>query len=133
MSKFFTIPEFNTLSQQQIFDMAVAHIGATRRKSVNHSGDGCLYGGTGCNAAPLLRPECRKEADEANDLDTDWHSLAQGGCVPKHESGFISALQKAHDDCENDPEKFMGQWRVKMRELASFYSLDTTQLYALFP
>ena len=119
-----TIDGFEQLTQQQIFDMAVEHIGNTKQKSI--CGKGCVYSGSGCNAAPLLKPEYHRTADATG----SWQDLVESKLVPKTNFLFIDELQSAHDDSYND-ESFMRTWYYKMFNLAEIYKLDTTKINAL--
>ena len=117
---FLTIPGFEKLTKQELFDLSARHILRTRQKSMT-TGSICTYQGSGCAASPFLREECRAEADDAvgNPM---WGNLAEEGLVPDHELKFVSELQKCHD--ESSSLNFMPEWRNKMRRLADDYGLD---------
>ncbi|QDJ96194.1 hypothetical protein Xoosp13_7 [Xanthomonas phage Xoo-sp13] len=101
--------------------MAVTHIGSTGVKSVNTFGK-CLYSGSGCNAAPLLREDVRELAD----IYGSWPQLAVNKYVPKNNAAFIEQLQSAHDD--SDPITFKSDYDSRMLKLAKTYGLDSTIL-----
>lgn len=120
---YLTIPEFTSLSRQQMFDMAVKHIGSTGEKSFGTRG--CLYSGSGCNAAPLLTEEGRYEADRTMG---SWASVVEQKGAPSHEFDFIDRLQKAHDTASPSPDDFKTSYKSGMKTLAYRYGLDTTEL-----
>jgi hypothetical protein len=117
---YLTIPEFTSLSRQQIFDMAVKHIGSTGKKS--NDGNGCLYTSSGCNAAPLLTEEGRQIADGMG----SWPGVVEQQGAPPHEQDFIDRLQKAHDYAT--VEGFKNSYKSKMKVLARTFHLDTAEL-----
>ena len=125
----YTIDGFDSLTEQQIFDMAVEHIGKTRKKSYvpDSSGNGCKYTGSGCNAVPLLKPEYRHAADNHG----SWVTLINNNLVTDTNSLFISRMQFAHDSAISTPSEFMADWYKNMTALAETYKLDTTKLNAL--
>jgi len=116
-----TIPGFAKMSKQRIFNKAVAHIATTRVKSFE--GGRCVYAGNGCNAAPLLLPEFRKQADTAG----SWDNLIETGMVPANNGQFIYELQRAHDNT-NETTNFMFHWKRNMKELAERWNLSTSTL-----
>lgn len=119
------IEGFTELTQQQIFDMAAKHIGSTGKQSTNFSGS-CVYGGSGCNAAPLLTATGKEVGDMGF---SDWLKLADHGDVPNHEAEFIAALQEAHDNCyKPDGWAFKWDYDSNMRVLAHEFKLNTAEL-----
>lgn len=122
MSNFYTIPGFQKMSKQRIFNMAVAHIAKTRQASMD-SGGSCAYAGSGCNAAPLLRESCRADADNIG----AWDELVERRIVPTTNAEFIRELQYAHDDASST-NNFMEGWSRRMRNLATEYNLSTSTL-----
>ena len=132
---YITIPGFEDLTQQQMFDMSLAHIRKTRVKSYGkveatdgygpHLVDSCKYSGSGCNAAPFIREECRAEADCANGpFSPCWRGLYDKGRVPKHEVLFVTQLQQVHDDC--DINRFMVEYEKAMEAFAINHNLVYT-------
>lgn len=117
----YTIPGFKKMSKQRIFNKAVAHIASTRVKSFE---DGrCVYGGNGCNAAPLLLPEYISYADTLG----SWDNLVETGNVPANNAIFITELQAAHDTCSVG-HAFMIGWKERMHNLALRWNLSTSTL-----
>lgn len=118
-----TIEGFESLTNQQMFDMAVAHIAGTRQQSYK---DGtCCYSGTGCNAAPFIKPEKRLAADSHG----GWSMLVSHGLVSNHAEEFIEDLQDAHDRALRG--NFMPEWKERMQSLAWRYDLDQTSINAV--
>ena len=127
MARSLVISGFGKLRQQDIFDLAVDHIGKTRTQSRTGSAfGGCCYAGTGCNAAPLIREDQRQHAD---DLAGAWAVMVDEGLAPKRNAEFIEKLQQAHDYADRD--NFMPEWKERMTNLAATYKLDTTKLDAI--
>lgn len=124
---YLTIPGFESLTAQQVFDLSVAHIASTRTKSLDptDSDRRCIYSGSGCAAAPFLREECRKEADDAT--RGGWRILMSKGLVPGNNDELITLLQNAHDRTQDD-QPFMPQWKAHMIQVAGYYELSTTEL-----
>lgn len=122
MSKHITIEGFEQLSKQQLFDMSLAHLRTTRIKSVSRTGGSyCSYSGAGCAAAPFIREDQRKLADNPDGKiippGLSWSGLVDRGLVPPHESSFVYELQACHDNASvscfsRDVERFF-------KELAS--------------
>lgn len=130
---YLTIEGFEKLSQQEIFDMSVAHIASTRKKSMD--GSQCVYSGSGCAAACFLKPECRERADSAEPThatfagSSGWYGLQINGLVPVHEADLVAWLQECHDDAPE--EIFMQQWKENMVDLAAMCGLSTEKLDAV--
>lgn len=117
-----TIPEFEQLSEQQIFDMSVDHITKTGRPSMSDSGN-CTYRGIGCAAAPFLTPEGRQEAGA-----TPWEILMTTGRVPRDHSTLVQQLQKCHDEpalAAVPDESFRRRFADAADEVASKFNLVT--------
>lgn len=130
-AEFSTIEGFESLTKQQIADMAVKHIGSTGVKSVRVSvdpdiADQCVYSGSGCNAAVFLKEEHRAKMDDLHG-GTGWQYLVRDGYVPTHECAFITELQSAHDSC-SEGGHFKSDYDANMRKLYREYELDTTEL-----
>lgn len=130
-AEFSTIEGFESLTKQQIADMAVKHIGSTGVKSVKPStdptmGDQCVYSGSGCNAAVFLKAE-RREAMDALAGGSGWQYLVYGKHAPEHELQFMIDLQEAHDTC-SEGGHFKEDYDASMRNLAEQYELNTTEL-----
>lgn len=125
------IPGFCSLTKQEAFDISARHLMSTKKPAINDTGT-CIYGGTGCGAAPFLKEECREKARGS------WSSVVNESHLQK----FICALQAAHDNAaaqENqranyDKTKFKNEawfqsWRQLMFMIANAADLDTHTLY----
>lgn len=122
MSNYLTIPGFESLTQQQIFDLGLAHIRKTRTKGTHDvTGDRqiCSYQGSGCVASVLLREEARKDAD----VHGAWPDLVVAYHVPKIHSDFIRDMQELHDDCANGLG-FMKDFENHMKTFAEENNLN---------
>lgn len=133
-AKRIAIKGFTSLTKQQMFDIAVKHIGSTGVKSVVEGSNSCIYTGTGCNAAPFLTKPGRAFADapysnSGNLGGKNWYGLTRDGNVPKHESEFVQELQHAHD--RSDKNDFQPQYHRFMTSLAQRHDLNTDALDAL--
>lgn len=120
---YLTIPGFEKLSKQEMFDMSLAHIRKTGVKSVGERF--CTYSGTGCAAAPFLRDEGKEQCDKIGSWDTLSRPQTQGTIssparsqlVPDHEVWFIKAMQICHDGT-HETRDFLPQFENSMKELA---------------
>lgn len=134
MTNYLTIEGFEKLTKQQLFDMSVAHIGQTRQKSVQISdggSKGCVYSGSGCAAAPFLKPENREIADNVPGLlYTGWGMLVGVSMVPEDNSSLICSLQSCHDLAPSGQE-FLEVWKTSMARVAVRYKLSTEKLAAI--
>lgn len=127
MSEYITIDGFDTLSKQEIFDTCVDHMAAVKRPSLSRKT--CAYTGPGCNVAPFIKRENRREAD----ILGVWESMVELDKVPTHECDMMVRLQTIHDDSAVlyntlNPHPFLEAWREDMLVLASEYGLDTGKL-----
>jgi hypothetical protein len=120
-TKLITIEGFEQLSKQQLFDMSLAHIRSTRKKSMQ--GSKCVYSGHGCAAAPFIRPEFRAYADRRQ--GTTWEQLREGCLVPSHQYEFVRSLQLCHDNSPRD-DNFMNEFNRGMERIASLNGLIYT-------
>ena len=107
------IPGFDNLTRQQMFDISLAHIRSTRKKS--KEGANCVYTGSGCAAAPFIEPENRAAMDDW-DASAAWLGLIRGHGVSSHEADFVTELQKCHDRATDDD--FMYSYERRMERLA---------------
>ena len=119
--KYITIPGFEKLSKQELFDMSAAHICSTRQKSYG-SVVGCSYAGSGCAAAPFIRPEHRQRADKYG----TWARQVDLLLAPDHETSFVLALQCCHDFATE--RGFFDDWKRNMCSLAERHGLSTAKL-----
>lgn len=126
---YITIPGFSQMKLQTIFDRAVKHIGKTQCQSLGESGKFCIYGGTGCNAAPFIRKDQRDIADARGAIQSGWAHLATDGLVPMTHREFVADLQRAHDYVNPiNGNAFLNEYDRNMRRLADDYSLNTKAL-----
>lgn len=118
-----TIEGFEKLSQQQIFDISVGHILNTRKKSLEISRHRCVYSGSGCAAAPFIRPDMREFCDNQAGAGSGWWELMGSGLVPSGNERLISDLQSAHDGAYE--KQFMPNFKKVARRIAERYKLST--------
>ena len=134
MTIYITIPGFEKLTKQEMFDISARHILATGKPSVNEGSTLCVYAGSGCAAAPFIREDQREIADglDIGARGTGWKSLSDNGHVPKHEDDFVVRLQLCHDDAitvsSEEDFNFMELWEDSMRILAAEHGLSTAVL-----
>ena len=135
MTTYITIPGFEKLTQQEMFDISARHILATGKPSVNEGSTLCVYAGSGCAAAPFIREDQREIADglDTSGWGTGWQWLSNDGHVPKHEDDFVVRLQLCHDDnaatvSSEEDFNFMELWEDSMRILAAEHGLSTAVL-----
>lgn len=123
MSK--VIEGFENLSKQELFNMSARHILSTGQQST--AGTACIYGGTGCAAAPFLLPECRAGLDK---YELNWTGLRDKGLVPDHEYHFVTQLQNCHDSFawRTAEIPFMDHWRKRMKAVATEHQLSSEVL-----
>ena len=122
---YLTIPGFENMSRQELFNASARHLLRTGKKSCLPDDGSCCYQGSGCAAAPFLAPGNHAIADTAVVLPT-WKVLATNNLVPPHEVEFVGALQRCHDTAA--VEAFMPQWGYEMRQLADDWGLDASIL-----
>lgn len=118
---YYTIPNFTNMTKQELFDMSARHILTTRQASRNADG-ACIYGGSGCGAAPFLREEVHADADK---YTTSWGQLRYKEVVPEHECEFVSSLQRAHDQAACWTDSFVNRWKESMVRVAAAHKLST--------
>ena len=114
------IDGFEDLTPQQLFDMSLAHLRTTRKPSMDPV-FGCTYGGSGCAAAPFLKPELRGQIDKcAGTGGINWATLTSTGLVPVKNSDLIAEFQRAHDVNHSiaDPEEFMKRVEARFEKIA---------------
>lgn len=93
-----------------------AHLLAERKMSVDCD-DSCVYSGSGCAAAPFIKPEFRELADSYG----AWPNVKRRS---SHEAEFVRQLQMAHDGAKHG-EGFLHSWKLTMRGIASRNNLST--------
>lgn len=137
-----TIPGFEAMTRQQLFDMSLAHLRKTRAQSLSHEGTKkavCSYAGSGCAARPFLTDDFVASLEPGSDLDqADWYGLCNRFFVPKTNADFIFSLQSAHDSWrrtirradgepgEPNPVSFMDHFHARMQTVADSYGLKYT-------
>lgn len=125
---FITIPGFENLSRQEIFNISVRHVLANGKKSMNDQQ--CVYSGIGCAAAPFIREEERQASDgRCSSMvgGSNWANLRSGGYVPDHHVEFIQNLQQCHDNSSDD-DNFIDDFKDRARAFALHYELKTDVL-----
>ena len=129
-NKYITIDGFESLTKQQMFDISAKHILGTGKCSLNSAGT-CSYAGSGCAAAPFIKPEYRDKADNygTSPAGTSWHDLVEGGYAPAHEQKFVTDLQLSHDShaAQHAPQ-FLDNYRYDMKFLGKEHGLDISVL-----
>lgn len=117
------IPELETMTAQEVFDKALQHVYATKKKS--GSNERCMYSGIGCAASPFLIKEYRKHA--SNRKNSAWVDLVQTNTVIDKHIILISRIQGAHDYAGMESEKdFMDDFVYDMKEIANEFELNFT-------
>lgn len=126
------ISNFDQLTKQDMFDMALAHVRKNGKQSMR---DGvCCYTGIGCAASVFIDPESLATLS-TDDNGRRWRVLVMNNGLSMHEQAFVSSLQDCHDRCyipthvlsdaENDV-LFMRQYELHMRALADKHDLTYT-------
>jgi hypothetical protein len=111
------IDGFEQLTPQQCFDMAARHVLANGRPSIDESGS-CCYTGIGCAAAPFLTEEGKRQ-------NWAWGSMPGR---PDTNEDLIGAMQDAHDYADRAPDRFVDDFKDRMRQLAEDRGLSTAVL-----
>ena len=140
MTTYITIPGFEKLTKQEMFDISARHILATGKPSVNEGSTLCVYAGSGCAAAPFIREEERKKADEPKVYFgtkypySGWGDLASNNLVPRHHQDLVADFQVCHDTyaskvvTDDDLAIWLSNWKVAMRRVAKIHDLDPSIL-----
>ncbi len=125
------ISNFDQLTKQDMFDMALAHVRKNGMQSM-HNGV-CCYTGIGCAASVFIDPESLAKMSPNNDGHS-WKLLVMNNGLSEHEQVFVSRLQTCHDgyetsyklsDADNDAA-FMHHYEEHMRALAEEHDLTYT-------
>lgn len=129
-----TIEGFESLTGQQVFDMAAKHILTKGAPGWSAKRKVCRYN-EGCAASVFIKPEQRQYADTDGG---SWGVLAKCLMVPEHHVDFIRAIQRVHDGAANnasdygdgpmDNDVFMVRWSYDMKALGQKYGLNTSVL-----
>lgn len=115
MNEYWTIEGFESLSEQQIVDMSVAHVLGNGRASYDESSYKGLYSGIGCGTAPFLREEVRELADSKS---YSWTGLCRNSLVPRHGEDLLVKLQACHDH-SSSKEDFIPHYKKEVANMLS--------------
>lgn len=125
------ISNFDQLTKQDMFDMALAHVRKNGKQSMR---DGvCCYTGIGCAASVFIDPKSLATLS-TDDNGLRWRILVTNNGLSMHEQAFVSRLQSCHDsyaasyqlsDADNDT-MFMHHYEAHMRALAESNGLTYT-------
>lgn len=126
-TKLWTIDNLPDMTAQEVFDTAAKHVLTNGRPSLNRKN--CVYSGIGCAAAPFLKPEFTKRADEVG----NWMTLHTRNKVPDNHLSLIVELQSCHDDAaryrsSRDSAGFISGFKFNMRNVAERFKLDASIL-----
>lgn len=125
------ISNFDQLTKQDMFDMALAHVRKTGKQSMRYGA--CCYTGIGCAASVFIDPESLANMSKKNN-GRRWRDLVTSNEMSTHEQSFVSRLQTCHDsyiasyqlnDADNDT-MFMHHYEAHMRALAESNGLTYT-------
>lgn len=119
MSNSNVIPGFESLTKQQLFDMAAKHVLTNGRPSFDEYGGQCSYKGIGCAAAPFLTEKAREV------LNGSWGSLARGGYVPDNNKKFVQQIQDCHNLNSRGSDGFVNLFKISMKDVAKQHNLNT--------
>lgn len=120
---FITIPGFESMTAQEVFDMSARHVLANGRPSMD--GDNCVYYGIGCAAAVFIREDSRTLPMKT----ATWNRVVSDGLAPDHNKQLIRELQYAHDS-SHDSTKFVESFTDYLRWIARDYGLSAAVLEA---
>ena len=123
-SAYATIPGFEEMSAQDIFNLSASHL-LKQRKRCESDEETCLYrkDGMACAAGVFLTDEGAKKADSYADKGGGglaWDAVVAAGLAPDHHTRLILDLQGVHDGSD-DPEL----WRDQLHKLAAEYQLNS--------
>lgn len=125
------ISNFDQLTKQDMFDMALAHVRKNGTQSMRYGV--CCYTGIGCAASVFIDPESLAKMS-SNNNGSRWKKLVINNGLSDHEQAFVSRLQTCHDgyaasyklsDADNDI-MYMQQYETHMRALAEEHDLTYT-------
>lgn len=120
----YLVDGFDTLTPEQVVDLAYAHIHKTLRKSANASGN-CMYSGLGCAAAPFVKPEKRNNVDAYG----GWRNLVSSKKLSEANMDLIVAVQTCHDSVDTnsfanpDNTYFVENFDEKLRRVCVTHGL----------
>lgn len=116
-----TIDGFENMTAQECLDLSVNHLFTTMKKSMN--GGECTYTGSGCAAAPFIKPEFRKAMDTnaPNKTSSSWSGICRDGYASSENSKLIIGLQQSHDGCHYEYGKeFLQEFAKRVKENVDF-------------
>lgn len=119
--EYINIPELDTLTSQQVFDISVKHVLKNGKPSMCAKFGGCTYGGIGCAAAPFLKEEYRECTWGS------WAGLIGEGKVSPYHNRLIARLQSAHDyaaSASANGEPFIGCFKDIIAHIAKEFNLN---------
>lgn len=119
MPNYMTIPGFEDMTAQQVFDMSAAHL--LRQMVRSEKPGACLYrsGELACAAGVFLTDAGAEIADSMGGSDgSPWDRVVAAKIAPSTNESLIGSLQAIHDFREPD------EWRRALRLLAKEYNLN---------
>ena len=128
------ISNFDQLTKQDMFDMALAHVRKNGKQSMQSMRDGvCCYTGIGCAASVFIDPESLAKLSP-KDNGSCWEVLVTNNGLSEHEQAFVSHVQSCHDDYAtnyklsdaDDDAAFMHHYEERMKALAEEHDLTYT-------
>lgn len=118
MPNYITIPEFETLSEQEVFNMSARHLLTQMEQSTDpYEGGVCLYRGPEgrmCAAGMFIADEHALRAEHKT-----WDLLVNLRKAPRIHLGLVVSLQTLHDHYA--PE----EWADRLHDLATRLGLST--------
>ena len=128
-TKYATIPGFEQLTAQQVFDMSASHLLKQMEQSLlpgwseNSPNGRCFYRGENglkCAAGVFLTEEGARECDLYDNCGSGsgWRELVHARLVPDTNESLIQRLQLIHD------HYWPSEWREKLIALAADFGLD---------
>jgi len=117
-TKYATIPGFENMTAQQVFDMSASHLLKQMGRSQSDS-EACLYRGPNglkCAAGVFLTDEGAEAAD--NSCENTWGGVVARRIAPPENESLIESLQNIHDYRRIDT------WREQLKLLAECEGLD---------
>jgi hypothetical protein len=127
-----TIPGFESLSPQRIFDMAAEHVLKNGKPAMNDNASSCTYRGIGCAASVFLK-------DPQSAPVASWGTLCDEGLAPQHQEHLICEIQLAHDKSAQSYDdharrtmnpNFVSDFIAKMELVAKNFNLNPGVLFA---
>lgn len=116
---YLTIPGFQDMSAQEVFDMSARHLLKQMQRS--ESSSTCLYrsGNLACAAGVFLTDAGAEAADSlSGPQGSPWDMVVQNELAPVTNVQLICELQSVHD--YNDPIA----WKEKLMDVAKDFNLN---------